>query len=61
MFLAVLAALVFAAPARAGTGLCGAGSDGTLRVLDARTACGGLGCVAICSGGGQGDALIVKV
>ena len=30
-------------------------------VHELRRRCGGLGCVAICSGGGQGDAVILRV
>ncbi len=41
-------------------GASGARIIGTL-VLELRRRGGGLGCAAICSGGGQGDALIVKV
>jgi acetyl-CoA C-acetyltransferase len=41
-------------------GASGARIIGAL-VLELRRRGGGLGCVAICSGGGQGDALIVEV
>jgi acetyl-CoA C-acetyltransferase len=41
-------------------GASGARSIATL-VLELRRRGGGLGCAAICSGGGQGDAVIVRV
>jgi acetyl-CoA C-acetyltransferase len=41
-------------------GASGARIIGTL-ILELRRRGGGLGCAAICSGGGQGDAIIVKV
>jgi acetyl-CoA C-acetyltransferase len=30
-------------------------------VHELRRRCGGLGCAAICSGGGQGDAVVLRV
>jgi acetyl-CoA C-acetyltransferase len=41
-------------------GASGARILGSL-VLELRRRGGGLGCAAICSGGGQGDAVILKV
>ncbi|MGI8622582.1 MAG: acetyl-CoA C-acetyltransferase [Solirubrobacteraceae bacterium] len=41
-------------------GASGARILGTL-ILELRRRCGGYGCAAICSGGGQGDAVIVQV
>ncbi|MDE3070674.1 MAG: acetyl-CoA C-acyltransferase, partial [Acidobacteriota bacterium] len=41
-------------------GASGARIIGSL-ILELRRRGGGLGCAAICSGGGQGDALIVRV
>jgi acetyl-CoA C-acetyltransferase len=41
-------------------GASGARIIGTL-IMELRRRGGGLGCAAICSGGGQGDAIIVRV